>query len=78
MADAEQAVPTPEEASFWRNKLSKFVNLGICVAGIIFIITGVLKSTLLLYVGCAVSLFELFVCAYETNLHLNSFKLSGL
>eukprot|EP00795_Rhopilema_esculentum_P008311 gene8311-14274_t len=36
-----------------RGKLSKFLNLGLCVTGIIFIIIGVFKSTLLLYIGCA-------------------------
>lgn len=38
-----------------RGRLYKFLNLGLCFVGVIFVIIGVFKSTLLLYIGCAVS-----------------------
>eukprot|EP00112_Aurelia_sp_Birch-Aquarium-sp1_P008551 Seg1945.8 transcript_id=Seg1945.8/GoldUCD/mRNA.D3Y31 product="E3 ubiquitin-protein ligase RNF165" protein_id=Seg1945.8/GoldUCD/D3Y31 len=44
---------TTERVSHLRGQLSKFINLGLCVSGIVFIIIGVFRSTLLLYVGCA-------------------------
>lgn len=44
-----------ERHSVIRGKLYKFLNLGLCMAGMIFVIIGVFKSTLLLYIGCAVS-----------------------
>eukprot|EP00794_Sanderia_malayensis_P011895 gene11895-13128_t len=52
MADSPEA-PTAERPAHLRNKLSKYVNLGLCIIGIVFVITGVFKSTLLLYIGCA-------------------------
>lgn len=49
---------TTERVSHLRGQLSKFINLGLCVSGIVFIIIGVFRSTLLLYVGCAVRMFS--------------------
>jgi len=36
-----------------RGRLYKFLNLGLSLAGVIFVVIGVFKSTLLLYIGCA-------------------------
>ena len=38
-----------------KGRITVYVNAGLCIVGAVFIVVGVVRSTLLLYVGCAVS-----------------------